>query len=49
MAKLNRYGRKLLPLPLPRLVTFYNGEDETEDETILSLGERKNCISAAII
>jgi len=38
-AKLNRYGRKLLPLPLPRLVTFYNGEDETEDETVLSLGD----------
>ncbi len=36
-AGLNRYGRKLLPLPLPKLVTFYNGDDEKEDETVLSL------------
>ena len=38
-AKLNRYGKKLLPLPLPKLVVFYNGEDEKEDETILSLSD----------
>lgn len=36
-AKLNRHGKKLLPLPLPKLVVFYNGEDEKEDEIILSL------------
>ena len=36
-AGLNRYGKKLLPLPLPKLVTFYNGNDEKEDETVLSL------------
>ncbi len=36
-AGLNRYGKKLLPLPLPKLVTFYNGDDEKEDETVLSL------------
>lgn len=38
-AKLNRYGKKLLPLPIPKLVVFYNGEDEKEDETILSLSD----------
>ncbi len=35
--KLNRYGRKLLPLPLPKLIVFYNGEDDKADETILCL------------
>ena len=38
-AKLNRYGKKLLPLPLPKLIVFYNGEEEKEDETILSLSD----------
>ncbi len=38
-AKLNRYGKTLLPLPLPKLVVFYNGDDEKEDETILSLDD----------
>lgn len=38
-ARLNRYGKKLLPLPLPKLVVFYNGEDEKEDEVILSLSD----------
>ncbi len=33
-AKLNRYGKTQLPLPIPKLVVFYNGEDEKEDETI---------------
>ena len=36
-ARLNRYGKKLLPLPLPKLVVFYNGTDEKEDECTLSL------------
>ena len=36
-AKLNRYGKKLLPLPLPKLVVFYNGEEDKEDQAILSL------------
>ena len=36
---LNLYGKKLLPLPLPKLVTFYNGEDEKEDEAVLSLSD----------
>jgi len=38
-AGLNRYGKKLLPLPLPKLVAFYNGNDEKEDESILSLSD----------
>ena len=38
-AKLNRYGKSLIPLPLPKLVVFYNGEDEKEDETILCLSD----------
>ena len=38
-AKLNRYGKKLLPLPLPKLIVFYNGTDEKEDETTLSLSD----------
>ena len=27
-SRYNRYGRKLLPLPIPKLVVLYNGEDE---------------------
>lgn len=27
-SRLNQYGRTLLPLPLPRLVVFYNGDTE---------------------
>ena len=38
-AKLNRYGRTLLPLPLPKLIVFYNGEDDHEDETVLCLSD----------
>ena len=38
-AKLNKYGKKLLPLPLPKLVVFYNGEEEQEDETVLRLSD----------
>ncbi|MDE7203576.1 MAG: hypothetical protein K2O91_17165 [Lachnospiraceae bacterium] len=38
-AKLNRYGKSLLPLPLPKLVVFYNGENEKEDEVILRLSD----------
>ena len=38
-ARLNRYGKKLLPLPLPKLAVFYNGTDEKEDETKLSLSD----------
>ncbi len=35
--KLNKYGSTLLPLPVPKLVVFYNGSTETADETILRL------------
>ena len=38
-ARLNRYGKKLLPLPLPKLVVFYNGTDKIEDETTLTLSD----------
>ena len=38
-AKLNKYGKKLLPLPLPKLVVFYNGEEKQEDETVLRLSD----------
>ena len=35
--KYNKYGRKLINLPTPKLVTFYNGTSDREDETILKL------------
>ena len=38
-AKLHRYGRKLMPLPIPKLVVFYNGEDPQEDEVMLRLSD----------
>lgn len=38
-AKLNQYGKTLLPLPLPKLVVFYNGENDTKDEIILRLSD----------
>lgn len=37
--KRNRYSRSLQPLPVPKLVVFYNGEDEKEDETVLRLSD----------
>ena len=39
MSKLNRYGRKLMPLPIPKLVCFYNGEDPQEEEVTLKLSD----------
>ena len=33
----NIYGTKLIELPIPKLVVFYNGTDKTEDEVILEL------------
>ena len=39
VTKLNRYGKKLMPLPIPKLVCFYNGEDDQEDEVILRLSD----------
>lgn len=38
-AGLNQYGKSLLPLPIPKLVVFYNGENEKEDEVILRLSD----------
>ena len=35
--KINNYGRELLLLPVPRLVVFYNGEEEIAEESILEL------------
>ena len=37
--KLNKYGRKLVPLPVPKLVTFYIGIEEHTDEQILRLSD----------
>ena len=37
--KYNKYSRTLIPLPVPKLVVFYNGEKEVEDETILELSD----------
>ena len=37
--KLNKYGKKLIKLPAPKLVVFYNGTDEQADETILKLSD----------
>ena len=34
---LNKFGKKLLPLPVPKLVVFYNGEDHQEEELVLHL------------
>ena len=36
--RLNIYGRKLVPLPVPKLVVFYNGT-EGEDDRILKLSD----------
>ena len=35
--KANIYGSRLIELPIPKLVVFYNGTDNTEDEIILEL------------
>ena len=37
--KLNKYGKALINLPIPKLVVFYNGTDDQEDETILRLSD----------
>ena len=37
--KLNKYGKTLIKLPAPKLVVFYNGTDEQEDEKILKLSD----------
>ncbi len=37
--ELNKYGSELLQLPVPKLITFYNGVKDTADETILKLSD----------
>ena len=37
--RFNKYGTKLIKLPIPKLVVFYNGKTETEDEVILRLSD----------
>lgn len=37
--KLNKFGKTLIKLPVPKLITFYNGTDEEPDETILKLSD----------
>ena len=37
--KLNKFGKKLITLPVPKLVVFYNGEKDTADESILKLSD----------
>ena len=35
----NKYGKKLVDLPVPRLVVFYNGRDNAPDQMILKLSD----------
>ena len=37
--KMNKYGGTLLMLPVPKLVVFYNGSDEKDDDTFLYLSD----------
>ena len=39
MGRFNRYGKKLIPLPIPKLVCLYNGSDDQKDEVILRLSD----------
>lgn len=36
---LNKYGSRLLSLPVPKLIVFYNGKREQPDEMILKLSD----------
>lgn len=36
---LNRYQKKLIKLPFPRFVVFYNGEDDIEEELYMRLSD----------
>ncbi|MCR5796738.1 MAG: hypothetical protein K6G63_02330 [Eubacterium sp.] len=40
--KLNKYGSKLISLPIPKLVVFYNGQTDKMDETIIKLSDSFN-------
>lgn len=35
----NKFRSRLIPLPVPKLVTFYNGTNDREDETVLRLSD----------
>ena len=37
--KFNRYGTRLIPLPIPKLVVFYNGLDDQKDDVMLRLSD----------
>lgn len=37
--RLNKYGSTLIGLPIPKLVVFYNGVQEKDDEVILKLSD----------
>ncbi len=37
--KYNKYGSELIKLPVPKLVVFYDGKKEVEDEVILRLSD----------
>ena len=37
--RLNKYGKKLVEIPAPKLVVFYNGTDEQPDEKTLKLSD----------
>ena len=51
MNRKNPYSSSIIPLPIPKLVTFYNGKANTADETILRLSDafkeeiRQNLVS----
>lgn len=37
--KINKYGSTLIKLPIPKLVVFYNGRKDIDDEVILRLSD----------
>ena len=37
--RLNKYGKRLLKLPVPKLVVFYNGKDQLDNEMVLWLSD----------
>lgn len=39
LRKKNKYGSKLISLPVPKLVTFYNGNTDKPEEMILNLSD----------
>lgn len=39
MNKLSQYSTRLMPLPIPKLVVFYNGRAEKGDDTVLRLSD----------